>query len=563
MAVSKDNQVKEGKKTAEKKVTEKKISKTPKANPKRYQPTAAARLISSPYIKFGWHQPLSGQIKETVQELRTKADSMYMLQISRDRPIESLSLRNGLFWERRKLHDPSIVSTPALDHIDLFPACDVAFQDTLQKIGKQKSDNGDIGLHYLFEPLRSREFLVLPIQIDGAWVTIITKMRPKVHLGTDLEVTDLAIVDPVPNGPRKELISRRLVSILTEGCIRLSSMATVRNIKVPSLTPCRSHLSGLVAYAVSREFLRRLKVLQYRRSYAGGPIEDENFLWADFEEGYNFGAYRQDLMSACAHQTIEASDYQVRMALEVPSSDANYQPSLLRPQNEGEAYRDEKWEIFQSPTHTLTFEMSTSPNTQSQKASSPSAQVENQCATSSLCATSSGPSFTSPSYTSEPEFICKTSPRRNSLACSPTSLAPPAPPSPNYSPNYSPTSPGQSPNSPNSLNHSPISPSYSPTSPRYSPTSPKPTTPVCRPSTPMYQPAGSHYQAAPIASMGSPKISTRMPWNFLSSPKSLESLDDTQSESQPQETSRKRSVENEDEDDVEAPPAKRQKTEDA
>ncbi|KAI1744747.1 hypothetical protein F4680DRAFT_234462 [Xylaria scruposa] len=552
MACSKDKQVKEGKKTAEKKVTEKKISK--KSTQKRYQPTAAARLISSPYIKFGWHQPLSSQIKETVQQLSTTADSMYMLQISRDRPIESLSLRNGLFWEHRKLHDASIVSTPALDHIDLFPVCDVTFQETLQQIGKQQSDDGSLVLHYLFEPLRSREFLVLPIQIDGAWVTIITKIRPKAQPDTDLEVTDLAIIDPVSNASRKELVSRRLVSILAEGCIRLPSTATVRDIKVTSLTPCRSHLSGLVAYAVSREFLRRLKVLQYRRSCAGGPSEDEDFLWADFEESYNFDTYRQDLMSACAHQTIEASDFQVRLALEVPSSDSDYQPGLLRPQNEGvQPYRDERWEILQSPTHTLMFK---SADTQSQMPSSPSAQDGNQC-TSNQCATSSGPSFTSPNYTSEPKFICKLPARSR------TSLPPPAPTSPKLSPT-SLTEPSYA-SEPEFICKLPARsrtslPPPVPTSPPRNPTSP-----VCSPRSPMYQPTSPCDSAAPIASMGSPEVSTRLPWNFLGSPRSLESLDETQSGSQHSETSRKRkcSAADEDEDNVEAPPAKKQKTEDA
>ncbi|TRX90892.1 hypothetical protein FHL15_008097 [Xylaria flabelliformis] len=527
MRSSKDNQVKEGKKTAEKKVTEKRISKTSKSSLKRGQPTAAARLISSPYIKFGWHRPLSGEIKEMVQRLGPTADSMYMLQTDQDRPIDSLSLRNGIFWEHRKLHDASIVATPALDHIDLFPFCDELFEETLGKIGKRRSDDNEgLLLHYLFEPLRSREFLVLPIQIEGTWVTIITRMGPKLELDSDLEVTDLAIIDPVlnDNASRRELICRRLVSILAEGCIQLPTTATVRDIMVTNLACNQSHLSGLVAYAVSREFLRRLKVLQYRRSCADGPSEDEDFLWENFEERYNLDAYRQDLTSACAYQTIEASDYQVRLALEVPSDDANYQPSLLRPQNV-RSYRDERWEIFQSPTHTLTV--------------------------NGIRLSAQAPSFTSPSYTSKSEYICRLRP--NTPACSPTSLQPNIL-SPANSLNYSPASPLES----NTPVYNPTSPSFS-TSPSFNPTS---VNDHC-PSSPARSPTGTDHQVAPVAPMEPLELSTQIPkWNALNSPESPESLAGSQSESQPQETSRKRQCSVEDEDDVKAPPEKRQKTED-
>ncbi|KAI0190381.1 hypothetical protein EV127DRAFT_430154 [Xylaria flabelliformis] len=458
-----------------------------------------------------------------VQRLGPTADSMYMLQIDQNRPIDSLSLRNGIFWEHRKLHDASIVSTPALDHIDLFPFCDEMFEETLGKISKRRSDDNEgLLLHYLFEPLRSREFLILPIQVGGTWVTIITRMRPNLQLDSDLEVTDLAIIDPVPNDNafRRELIRRRLVSILAEGCIQLPTTATVQDITVTNLACSQSHLSGLVAYAVSREFLRRLKVLQYRRSSAGDPIEDEDFLWGNFEERYNLDAYRQDLTSACAHQTIEASDYKVRLALEVPSDDADYQPSLLRPQNVP-SYRDERWEIFQSPTHTLTV-----------NGIRLSAQV---------------PSFTSPSYTSKSEYICRLRP--NTPACSPTSLQPNI---------LSPANP---------LNCSPNSPSYSPTSPINVPIVRRTSLNYYSPSSPVRLPADTNQQVAPVASMGPLELSTQIPkWNALNSSKSPASLAESQSESQPQEVSRKRQCsvedEDEDEDDVEAPPEKRQKTED-
>ncbi|KAJ2978394.1 hypothetical protein NUW58_g7514 [Xylaria curta] len=309
MAVSKDNQAAAAKKPTEKKG--RKVSKTPNPNQKRGQPTAAARLISSPFIKFGWHKPLGGAVKETVQHLSSMADSMYMLQIDRERPIEALSLRNAMFWEHRQLDDELIVSTPAIDHIDLFPEDDASFQETIGKIGKKQYDRMFL-LHYLFDKMRFREFLLLPIELDGVWVTIVTRTGQKSQLLR--EVTDFAIVDPLPNGreSRRSLVHRRLRAILAEGFIELPERVTVRDITIPDIEDGESDnhwKTGLIAYAFAREFLRRLKTLQFRRaqnSHRNSEHCDE-FLWAAFEEHYNFDAFRQTLMSACAHQTIESS----------------------------------------------------------------------------------------------------------------------------------------------------------------------------------------------------------------------------------------------------------------
>ncbi|KAI1189178.1 hypothetical protein F5B17DRAFT_218752 [Nemania serpens] len=385
MAKTQDKQGKEKraaeKKTPAKKVTIKVVRKNPNPNQKRGQPTAAARVISSPYIKFGWHRPLSGEVKAAVQRVSSMADSMYMLQMERERPIESLSLRNGLFWEQRQLiNNDKTVSTPAIDHIDLFPHDDSSFEDTLHKIGKQwLAAHYSYSLHYIFNKMRLREFLLLPVEVDGHWVTVIARMRQKLDVMisppdfdweqgpveyADREVTDLAIVDPLPSSrdKRRDLIRSRLVPILAQGCIELSTEVTFRDIAVPNIGRTVNHRwkAGLVAYAISREFLRRLKVLQWRRDQG---VSESDFLWAPFEEHYNFDVYRQNLTSACAHQCIEMSSFQVRMALDVPSEDSNFHPgSLSHIADDYFFQQDEKWEVFQSPTHTFNVFVGTGPS---------------------------------------------------------------------------------------------------------------------------------------------------------------------------------------------------------
>ncbi|KAI0400903.1 hypothetical protein F4802DRAFT_462952 [Xylaria palmicola] len=490
MAVSKARQAKEEKSAAGK------TRKCPNPNQKRGQPTAAARLISSPFIKFGWHKTLSAEAKEAVQSVSSMADSMYMLQIERERPIDSLSLRNGIFWEHRQLVDPSMVSTPALDHIDLFPEDDAVFQETLQKIAKQPSeDSRGFLLHYLFD-LRFREFLLLPAEISGHWVTIIARIVWRGDEHDDMysdgsitrDVTHLAIVDPVEDGrgARTDLVIRRLTSILAEGCIELSPNVSIGNLAVEDIsdgtpTGC-SWMTGLIAYAVSREFLRRLKTLQWRNR-TNPDTADQRFLWAPFEEHYNLDAYRQQLMAACAHQTIEASSYRVRLALEVPSDDSNYDPELLAPvQNNEERVEDETWSAFQSPSHKWANDMV--PQEPDDFWSSLADHEEPQQPRDGFAS----PSPTSPKYDPRSPSILFSSPNYNPV--SPPRYVPDLPLSPsgsshpesevrtvgNSKPNKrDPTSPNYNPHSPKetSLSFANFNfPSHSPDSPEHGPSFP-------------------------------------------------------------------------------------------
>ncbi|KAI1350550.1 hypothetical protein F5Y01DRAFT_146106 [Xylaria sp. FL0043] len=377
MAATRNSQAKEKKvaetKTSPKNKVEKKVSpkrKVPNPSQKRGQPAAAARLVSSPWIKFGWHKPLSGFVKESIQEISSVADSMYMLEVERTRPIESLSMRNALFWEHRQLEKPLNVSTPSVDHLDLFPADDEVFRETLEKIGKQLDrSEKTFKLHYLFYSIRFREYLILPVEINGIWITIVTrtqfKQGPNVYQSldnyTDMEVTDMLVVDPLPEGRelRRDLINKRFPAILQQGCIALAENITYHELNAPDIdVSALDHLwqTGLVSFAISRELLRRLKVLQYREEQGKSGSDDQAYFWGPFEEHYNMDGYRQSLMAACAHQAIEGSGFLTRLALEVPSEDSNYDRDLLaRPGKTDYLADDEKWDVLQSETHTYAI----------------------------------------------------------------------------------------------------------------------------------------------------------------------------------------------------------------
>ncbi|KAI0476277.1 hypothetical protein GGR56DRAFT_693607 [Xylariaceae sp. FL0804] len=334
------------------------------------KPVSAGRLITSPYAEFGWHKSLSSDIEKVAKYVKPEANSMYCLQLERDRSIDDWSIRNALFWEHRQLHDQRILSTPAADFLD-FWSDDDALEETLKGVRRRSTNDGRLEMHYLFETLRAREFLLWPVQIDGVWLTIFLRMDDlsseergdDVTEFCDRRVTDIAIVDPWPAGraDRRALVARRLRAILREGCIDLGDACALHATAAPDAEA--EWQTGHVAYAVSREFIRRLKNLLFvtQQNKNTNTETDNRHLWADFAEHLNVDAYREGMMAACAHQCIWKAGHRVRLGLEVPSEQSKYDPTLLsRVRGPSvtcpppEDVPDERWDplLQPEPSHT-------------------------------------------------------------------------------------------------------------------------------------------------------------------------------------------------------------------
>ncbi|RYP39209.1 hypothetical protein DL767_002317 [Monosporascus sp. MG133] len=352
------------------------------------EPICAARVIKTQLYGTGWSGKLSNEDKNMATSLLDDAGAMYMLQINRDRQVEPLSLHNALFWEHRQMSYPQIVSTPALiweqqqDFNDqkittgivyavpFFSTNESTWKTTYKTIEMQSSPTSSTReIHEFFANIRDREFTIWPVFLDGGfWVTVIMRVEtmdtPEVQPGTptnfyfDRRVANLAIVDPVQEGHEEQLalFYKRLKFLLRQGCVLLSE---------DSLTPTLAcdpvdyeWETGYVSYAVSREFIRRLKVLTHRRGQTDVPDErcsdaERYLLWSPFEESHRINSYRESLMSACSNYVIELSGYRIRSALEVPSSAANHNAAGLRPyQVEGsEDAADEKISMGEKSRH--------------------------------------------------------------------------------------------------------------------------------------------------------------------------------------------------------------------
>ncbi|KAI1372420.1 hypothetical protein F4677DRAFT_262400 [Hypoxylon crocopeplum] len=305
-------------------------------------PTCAARVIRNNFLEYGWGATLTNETNQMVKRVSEDASAMYRMQTSRKRPVDSISLSSALFWEHRHLIQQRIVSTPrvicktmANDDLELFCREKKYYKEALKKLNRKfSSDLEEVSMHPVFGPMREREFVLWPICIDEVFVTIILRTGPKSAAGQDpqqyfdREVIEYAIIDPLPKkrDSRRTFVFRRLQKILAEGCIDFPSSAVDRNFVTRDIE--EEWATGHVAFAISREFIRRLKVLLYRRQL--GRIDAAtDFLWDSFEEHYNIDSYRESIMAACAHQTIEKSGYLVRMAIEVPSPKSNHKAEEL------------------------------------------------------------------------------------------------------------------------------------------------------------------------------------------------------------------------------------------
>ncbi|KAI0599571.1 hypothetical protein F4775DRAFT_600097 [Biscogniauxia sp. FL1348] len=334
----------------------------PFAHKRGAQPTSGARAITSEWVDYGWSVQLTRDITSRVERVQGEANSTYVLQIRRDRPVDAFSIRNALFWEHRKMADPRTVSTPATDAFSFFAEHDDAYQATMLDVRKrQRRDGRSLQLHPLFGPMRDREFTVWPVEFDGgAWCTLVLRVaRPRGGGGNvfgggdqarsfaDREVVDMAVVDPLPEGrdARRRLLQRRLPTILAQGCIALRTGAVrMHDARAPDVAAAWE--TGYVAYAVAREYLRRLKVLGWRRGSQDRNHKDEDELalvFGPWEEYYDVDAYRQHMLAGCAHQTVERSDYRVRLCMEVPSDGSLYAPEALSHRPRDGAPPDERY----------------------------------------------------------------------------------------------------------------------------------------------------------------------------------------------------------------------------
>ncbi|KAI1803965.1 hypothetical protein F4811DRAFT_307295 [Daldinia bambusicola] len=301
--------------------------------------TSAGRLVANPDFKSGWGAVLTPDINEVVRSVRKEAGATYRLQAARDEPISAASMYTALFWEARNFRNSLTVFTPAItDELKLFAREDEVYGTARAVIRKKASENiSDTKFHPLLKSIRDSKFTLWPVRLplENIWVTIILQLggipedSQESPLCYDRDVVACAIVDPYPSARevRRNFVKERLSEILEEGCIRFNDSAVMGSFTTEDVR--ETWATGHVAYAVCREFIRRLNVLKYQEDC--GHSVSTFLLWTPFEQHHDVDSYRESIMAACAHRTIQNSNYLIRMALEVPSKKSNHEPGRLDP----------------------------------------------------------------------------------------------------------------------------------------------------------------------------------------------------------------------------------------
>ncbi|KAI1260395.1 hypothetical protein F5Y18DRAFT_441900 [Xylariaceae sp. FL1019] len=337
----------------------KEAGKVARVNAARGLPTKAARLVSSNYATFGWHKPLSDGARKIAKDIGSEVNAMYLLQMKRDDAVGALSMRNAVFYEHKQLADQNLVSTPAIDHVDLFAEDEEKMKEVMDiiRIKRPATGENELHMHYFFEGMREREFLLWPILINNVWITFFARLEACGPLYR--EVTDFTLVDPWAEGreERRKFVLDRLAIVLREAKIRMN-LDVARPFHVAGVES--RWQTGYVAWEVSREFMRRLSKLLWHRDQDPDETGDD-FLWNDLQTLYNYDSYRESLMMACALQCIRKSNYTCRVGIEAPSEDCNYWPDRLRPLKED--VPDEKWHTWEADAvHRVTLEGSSTPS---------------------------------------------------------------------------------------------------------------------------------------------------------------------------------------------------------
>ncbi|KAI0153044.1 hypothetical protein GGR57DRAFT_154297 [Xylariaceae sp. FL1272] len=354
-------------------VKSKKNGKIERVNASRGLPAKAARLVSSNYATFGWHKTLSESVSKVAKDIGPEVNAMYLLQMKRDNAVGSLSMRNAVFYEHKQLSDPLLISTPAIDHVDLFSDREDTVRDVMDiiKIKRPEDGKNELHMHYFFKGMREREFLLWPILINDVWITFFARLEACGEVYRD--ITDFTLVDPWPENrkARRKFVLIRLAVILRQAKIRMN-FDVARSFQLEDVE--LRWQTGYVSWAVSREFMRRLsKLLWYRN--ANPDTTGDDFLWGDFEELYNFDSYRESMMMACALQSIRKSGYMCRIGIEAPSEDCLYYPEKLRPLRED--VKDEKWHSWETDAkHIEYLNGSPSPYLEGSSAASPKSVAE-------------------------------------------------------------------------------------------------------------------------------------------------------------------------------------------
>ena len=284
------------------------------------------------------------------------------IQNTRGDSFDIHALRLAVWNEHRQLPSIDMLSTPAADSLDLFTRDEDAATRALDGLRPIYGQNRRVTLHPLFSWIVDREFTLWNIAVDGRFVTVFFRIQSVPHRGNfnfpaegefpvdgngdpvDInhvyrEVTDIVIIDPMDE-PEDILVERfifvraRIQAILERGSIEFPLAVEEQFIGQTTLCTQAAH-SGYWAWGISRELIRRLKVVgqQRRPGPPAGILGTENppILWQDIDFAFTMtiDELRESLIAGVACRARAMSNYRLFIGLLAPGTNSTYDHTVV------------------------------------------------------------------------------------------------------------------------------------------------------------------------------------------------------------------------------------------
>ena len=284
------------------------------------------------------------------------------IQNTRGDSFDIHALRLAVWNEHRQLPSIDMLSTPAADSLDLFTRDEDAATRALDGLRPIYGQNRRVTLHPLFSWIVDREFTLWNIAVDGRFVTVFFRIQSVPHRGNfnfpaegefpvdgngdpvDInhvyrEVTDIVIIDPMDE-PEDILVERfifvraRIQAILERGSIEFPLAVEEQFIGQTTLCTQAAH-SGYWAWGISREIIRRLKVVgqQRRPGPPAGILGTENppILWQDIDFAFTMtiDELRESLIAGVACRARAMSNYRLFIGLLAPGTNSTYDHTVV------------------------------------------------------------------------------------------------------------------------------------------------------------------------------------------------------------------------------------------
>ncbi|KAI1500384.1 hypothetical protein F5X99DRAFT_237853 [Biscogniauxia marginata] len=339
------------------------------------------RVIGAGNIDFGRSAPANQTLRQiTIPYLVSTVAGMESIQAARDAPVDQHSLAAAVFFEHRTLSVMPIVSTPFVTHLGLFSRDDDVHNAALDRIERKFDITHGIHTvtqHPMYHGICGREFSIFHVPVDDGYAVVVARIRtidpqnmaydPAIRLLYFREVTDIAIIDP-RTGPntlnRRALIMDSIMGIFEEGSIRLAQDIVSHAVDVPRCGD-NPNLTGYYAFGITRELIRRLRVVIKRRMNAHqfpvtGLVNQQNpaFFWDDIHEDWTVDMLRQAILGCDALRAIQISNFEAYLALVVPSEAARERLADLQPPHDHDnMYPDEMFQGFDHEGPPLSIEL--------------------------------------------------------------------------------------------------------------------------------------------------------------------------------------------------------------